>query len=138
MKNPFLLKEIISKEGIVHFKRYGIQTPWFGIYLHFIYKADEDKHLHDHPWNYTSIVLKGSFVEQRPSGSLLFNVKRLYPGDVVRRKAGEFHKIYALMTPAVYTLFLTGPRIREWGYNVNDTWVDNVNYRKNKNQGFYK
>lgn len=46
----FLVKEIISKEGEVHFRRYRLlATPWFNIYIHNIRRSDEDIHMHDHP-----------------------------------------------------------------------------------------
>lgn len=46
----FLIKEIKSKTGDLHFRRWRIiETPWFSIYVHGIYKADEEAHLHDHP-----------------------------------------------------------------------------------------
>jgi hypothetical protein len=38
-----------------------------------------------------------------------------------------------MITPAVTTLFITGPRRRVWGYDVNGVWFDNKNYRKVKN-----
>ena len=59
-----LVKEIRSKKGELHFKRWRIlSTPWFNIFLHFINRADEDKDLHDHPWSFWSIILKGGYIE---------------------------------------------------------------------------
>ena len=60
-----LLKEIISKNGKVHFRRWNVlSTPWFSIYIHGIYEEDKEQHLHDHPWDFMSMVLKGSYSEQ--------------------------------------------------------------------------
>ena len=54
----FLAKEIISKDGVVHFRRYRLlSTPWFNIYIHNILRSDEDAHFHDHPWGFFSFIL---------------------------------------------------------------------------------
>lgn len=128
IRKIFLRKEIISKKGELHFRRWGIDAFIFGIYIHQIYKADEDKHLHDHPWDYISICLKGSFMEE-----CVKKVNIIKPGNVIIRKANSFHKIKDMITPAVTTLFMTGPRRRKWGYDVNDKWVEGSIYHKIKN-----
>jgi hypothetical protein len=38
-----------------------------------------------------------------------------------------------MINTCVTTLFITGPRRRIWGYDVNGIWVDNKTYRKTKN-----
>ena len=142
----FLIKEIKSKKGELHFKRWRIiETKWFSIYVHAIYKADEDKHKHDHPWNYTSIVLKGRLQEKVKGNWITEGGINYFPGDVVwKRKAEEFHQISEVggprMTigrkdyaPPTITLFLTGRRRREWGYDVNGEWFDHIIYRLFKN-----
>ena len=73
-----LIKEIKSKAGELHFKRWEILKTHFGsIWLHAIYKADTDKHLHNHPWDFISVVLRGSYYEQTPLGN-----KKQYPGKM--------------------------------------------------------
>lgn len=142
MRNPFLLLEIKNKKGELHFRRYGIKTPWFGIFLHFIYKADEEKHLHDHPWNYVSLCLYGHFTEEYNNPK--FNVQPCVPviyqdcraGKIIIREAKRFHKIHKLYSKVVCTLFLTGSEKRNWGYWLDDnTWVDHETYRKMKREG---
>lgn len=132
-----LIKEIKSKTGELHFKRWQIfSCRFFSIYIHGIYKADEDFYLHDHPWNYFSILLKGYFTERvkdktRP-GKYLDNI--LGPGSFVFKKAEDFHKIQQLRSPSIYTLFIAGRRRREWGYDVQGTWIDHVTFRKQKHE----
>lgn len=46
------------------FRRRLIQTPWFGVYLHDIYREDRDYDPHDHPWSFVSIILRGSYTER--------------------------------------------------------------------------
>lgn len=40
-----------------------VQTPWFGIYVHRFDGPDPRPTLHDHPWNFQSLVLVGGYVE---------------------------------------------------------------------------
>lgn len=133
------VKVIKSKEGVLHFKRFAIiECKWFNIYIHSIYKADEDEHLHDHPWNYISIVLYGKFMEaikNSTSAKQKYEMNWLSPKDISAQKAERTHKIYMLLSEKIVTLFFTGPRFREWGYDVDGKWIDNVTYRKMKNEG---
>lgn len=134
----FLVKEIVSKTGAVHFRRYRlIQTPWFALYIHHILKSDEDRDPHDHPWNFQSLILKGSYFESWKKFPL-FNVNRnqsYYPGDVVKHDAKDAHKI-TLLTKEVWTLVLVSGREREWGYRLKDgSWLDHQTYRQLKNNG---
>ncbi len=133
-----LVKEIKSKSGELHFKRWEIlSTKWFNIYIHAIYKADEEEHLHDHPWDYTSIVLHGTFVEKQRANLIgeiaAYTYNHLHFGSIIKRKATTFHKILKLESDVIYTLFITSPKYRVWGYDVDNNWVDFETYRKNKN-----
>jgi len=136
MKILRTVKKIVSKEGVLHFKRFAIiECSLFSIYIHHIYKADEDKHLHDHPWNYYSIILNGSMEEDSLTTDKNGIYRRLLKTfDTSYQKAERFHKIYSLPDNKLISLFFTGPRFREWGYNVDGKWVDNVTYRKRKNE----
>jgi len=126
-----LIKEIKSKTGDVHFKRWQIlKTPFVSIWLHAIYKADQDKHLHNHPWDFTSVVLKGSYIEQTTLGN-----KRQYPGKINVRNGADYHKILEVESPVVYTLFFASKPKRQWGYRVVGKFIDHLTYREMKNKG---
>lgn len=126
-----LIKEIKSKTGDVHFKRWEIlKTPFGSIWLHAIHKADTDKHLHNHPWDFISVVLKGSYYEQTPKGN-----KKQYPGKINVRNGEGYHKILELVSPVVYTLFFVSKPKRQWGYRVAGEFVDHETYRERKNKG---
>lgn len=124
-----LIKEIKSKSGEVHFRRWEIlKTRWGSIWLHAIYKADQDKHLHNHPWDFKSLVLKGSYLEQTEKGII-----KQHPCKFNSRNGESYHKILELLSPVVYTLFFVSPTKREWGYNVNGKFIDHITYRELKN-----
>ncbi len=137
IRKLFLVKEIISKEGEVHFRRFRvIETPWFNIYIHNIRHSDEDLHKHDHPWHFISIILSGAYGE----------TYRTYPrfdaeshvwydaGMVIKHDARDVHKI-TLRTPQVWTLVFTSGRERVWGYRTKSGWIDFKTYRQLKRDG---
>ena len=129
-----LIKEIKSKNGKLHFRRWELlKTPWFSIWIHGIYAADEDKHLHNHPWDFKSIVLKGAYIEKTEKG-----IVRQTPGKFNSRNGNDFHKILRLVTPVVYTLFIVTPVKREWGYLVDGQFIQHEEYRKLKHEGKLK
>ncbi len=134
----FLVKEIISKEGIVHFRRYRLlQTPWLSLYIHNIRQSDMDQHMHDHPWNFLSLILEGAFYEQTsfPPNYYAIHYGKYFSGDIVKHKAEDIHRI-TLISPEVWTLVLTSGRSRDWGYRLSDgTWIGHKEYRTLKNNG---
>lgn len=125
-----LIKEIKSKSGKLHFRRWEIlKTPWFSIWIHGIYAPDEDKHLHNHPWDFKSIVLKGKYIEETENGNII-----QYPVKYNSRNGEDFHKIKKLISESVYTLFISTPIKRDWGYKVDGIFIKHDDYRKLKNE----
>jgi hypothetical protein len=41
------------------------QYPWIGARVHTILSSDDDRALHDHPWAFVTIILRGGYVEFR-------------------------------------------------------------------------
>lgn len=140
IKKWLLIKEIKSKEGIVHFRRYCLlSTYWFNVYIHQILKSDEDNHFHDHPFDFISLILKGSYEEfySKAPHHLTVFCKKYLPVQVARHQAEDAHKL-TLLTPEVWTLVFTSKRKRTWGYHTQYGWIDFQNYRELKNEGKLK
>lgn len=58
--------DIPSKQspGQVYLRRLRVaQTPLCGLYLHWINEPDTDRDLHDHPWVFWSLILRGGYSE---------------------------------------------------------------------------
>src|SRR6202012_2888483 len=68
---------------------YLISTPWFRVYLHNMLRDDDDRALHDHPWDNVSLILAGGFVEVTP-GSVRHERK---PGSLTFRRAADAHRL---------------------------------------------
>lgn len=94
------------------------RNPYRNVYLHRFLRSDDDRALHDHPWENRSWILDGEYVEHLQDGSIF--ARR--PGDVVERHAIEAHRVELISGPAV-TLFFTGPIIRSWGFYCPKGWV---------------
>ena len=123
-----LIKQIKSKKGDIHFERYVIFTSrYFNIFIHKIYKADEDKYLHNHPWNIFTMILKGSYIELLESGE---NIRNLF--NCGYRNHKQYHKILKLNSDKVVTLALTFGKRCNWFYLIDGKEVSNDTYRKEK------
>ena len=136
IRKLFLVKEIISQFGHVHFRRYRLlQTPWFAIYIHQILRSDEELDMHDHPWKFTSVILSGSYEETVTSPPYFDTTRwfRHYQGDVVEHAAEEAHRL-RLTSKEVWTLVITSGRKREWGYQTKTGWLGHKEYRQLKNE----
>lgn len=133
---PKLTKEICSKTGEVHFKRWALlETPWFNIYLHKIFKSDEDKHLHNHPWNFKSFLLWGSYSEllmDKDFQDYATLVDRYWWGWA---KRGTYLFHHLMLEKPVWTLVFTGKRQGDWGYLVDGKFVGHQEYRLLKKEG---
>jgi hypothetical protein len=92
------------------------RNRFFNIYLHKILKSDDDRALHDHPWWNVSILLKGAYIEHMP------NRRRVLKWGSIRiRGPHAAHRLEVAIGP-VWSLFITGPVIREWGFHCPHGW----------------
>ena len=134
LRKLLLRKEIVSQQGQVHFRRWGVETKYFSVLLHNIRRSDEDKDPHDHPWPFFSFILWGGYHEKLwQDGADNFYEDTFKPGRIIYRKTTDFHKLTLRKGPA-WTFVLAGPRTHEnWGYKTSTGWVDHVTYRKRKN-----
>lgn len=92
-----------------------LRNRFFNVYLHRILRDDEDRDaLHDHPWASLSLCLSGEVGEIYKS-SVGNQTRVAREGDWVYRGSRFAHALFLTSGPA-WTLFMTGPRIREWGF----------------------
>ena len=89
---------------------------WSNIYLHKISGSDDDRALHDHPWLNISIILRGSYIE-------IYHDKEVIrtAGSIVFRRGNTAHRL-AVNGGTVWSLFITGPKYREWGFRCSAGW----------------
>lgn len=74
--------------------------------VHHILTPDGTPFLHNHPFHYASLVLRGGYAEQvlQPDGTL--RVVRRFPGHLVARRATTLHRIETVRPGGCWTLVL--------------------------------
>ena len=90
-----------------------------GIYLHYFYRGDEDRELHNHPWDRAlSFILAGGYFEEcRDNKTNEVFVKDRKPGRFNYVKHDCFHRVVAKKEGVhIWTLFWTGNRVQDWGF----------------------
>ena len=116
---------VIGKPEDPYLRRWWIlpRNRFFNIYLHHIMKSDDDRALHDNPWWNVSIILKGGYLEIMPQKMLV-----RWAGDVIFRRANAAHRLVLPndnKTNAIrpcWSLFITGRKVREWGFLCPQGW----------------
>jgi len=132
----------IEKDGSVYMARYWLFNPYplhdggrnrrwqfpISIRIHHILRPDQDRHMHDHPWNARTIILRGWYAEDRqyrgeplppgiPEPDAIEHLRRT--GDTARLEFGEYHRITKLPHGGVWTIFITGKYRGTWGFLVD-------------------
>lgn len=129
---------VIGRKDDPYLRRWWVipRNRFFNIYLHQILRDDDDRAEHDHPWASCSIILKGGYLE-------IINgvVHQRRPGTIRFRRSIEHHRLTLItnrwrwtgvgrrrrldlqrVVPC-WTLFITGPKVREWGFYCKNGWV---------------
>ena len=99
----------------------------FNVFLHKFLQSDAAE-LHDHPWPYFSLILKGGYWETTPEG-------RFWRGAGYFQicKPNSLHKLELKPNVPAWTLFIPGRTHREWGFIVNGKWMHHLKYFKWRN-----
>lgn len=108
-----------------------IQTPWFGIYVHFIHREDLDPVPHDHPWVFWRMVLRGGYVEnyfENPRHSFGYP-QVIMPFRPLRFPTTHAHRI-VMVKPGTISLVVVGRKQRVWGFWGPEQICDMVPNRK--------
>ena len=105
----------------------------FNITLHKIMMSDEPV-LHNHPWNWGALIIKGGYWEHTPEGK-----KWKGPGSLRFRKADDLHYLELDKDKdgneiPCWSLFYMGKKSDNWGFLVDGKVVDNEQYLKNRKQ----
>lgn len=105
-----------------------VATPWGGIYLHWIYLPDDDRDPHDHPWRFTSIVLRGAYNEivyRQRGGYLRGDSYTSHRRARWSRHVMPLHLAHRIewVAPKTLTLVIVGRKQKEWGFWTPTGWV---------------
>lgn len=102
----------------------------FNVFLHKFHKGDPGD-VHDHPWPYFTLILKGGYYEWVLENGAETRKWR-GPGHFRFCSATSYHRIELKEGVTPWTLFMPGPQTREWGFLVNNRWIHNDKYLYDK------
>lgn len=107
-ENPYMIRWFIIP-----------RNRWFNVYLHKFCRDDDDRALHDHPWWFVSIMLRGGYAEHHPGIGAMPNIRKAF--SVAFRKATDQHRIQLFRdsegrVKSCWTLVITGRKQRTWGF----------------------
>jgi hypothetical protein len=108
----------------------------FNVFLHKFLKGDPDD-VHDHPWPYATLILKGGYYEWLPQFDSKGNkIAEMCvwrgPGSFRVCRANSYHRIELDPSVTAWTLFMPGPKKRDWGFLVKNKWVQHEQYLKER------
>lgn len=118
------------------------RNRFFNIYLHHMRHDDDDRAPHDHPWWSLSLCLDGhirehqlihwrdhpcsqdveTYVKETGGRGQLYRVNEIRAGDFKWRGTKYAHRL-TLPDGDAWTLFITGPNVRTWGFHCPKGWI---------------
>lgn len=99
------------------------------IYLHKFLRSDDERALHDHPWAWASLLLRGSYIEHSIAAGGIHRRHVRAPGSlkICGPRAAhrvELRDLFGNGPSPCWTLFITTPVLREWGFHCPQAgWV---------------
>lgn len=147
VERPFLLRWFVNGE-----KRRGMLGC--NAYIHQFIRDDDDRALHDHPWWNLSILLGGQYIEHTIDAGGVHRRQLYKAGDMKLRSPTFAHRVelthgsiaggHMNGTPydapfvpnwvtvgtkdPAWSLFLTGPTQRLWGFHCAEGWRGNKQF----------
>ena len=108
----------------------------FNVYLHHFLRSDDDRALHDHPWANCSILLRGHYLEHTIAAGGIHRRERLQAGAWRLRWSGRLAHRIELIDGPCWTLFMTGPKYRAWGFHCPEQgWVHSRRFTASDDPG---
>ena len=118
-KKPYLTR--------IRLWQWGKDGP--ALYFHCIHRSDEDRELHDHPWSFASILLKGSYREFSEKGVRLVSWLNVKIDPCEAHRLELFRSASGVEKP-VFTLVFRGKSKRVWGFWCDSSIVGGPENRK--------
>lgn len=109
--------KISAGEAAEYMRRYYLKhTRDQSIRFHHILTSDPADVFHDHPFDFTSVMLSGSYIEITPDGATRYEAP-----CVITRKAEQLHRL--VLDAPVWTYVVCGRVRRKWGFETKAGWV---------------
>lgn len=134
--------QIIGGEDDPYLLRWYVipRNPVLNVYVHKFLRSDDDRALHDHPWWFVSLMLKGGYTEvtesaRTPRSGIIGGRFLGWDRQIAFRSATFRHRVELWPIPQddrpllarrvrrelpCWTLIVTGRRVRTWGFWCKD------------------
>lgn len=128
LRSPYT--HIHNKDGSLYMGRFWLikESKWrhFAVRLHYIATPDDGRHVHDHPRDFRTLILKNGYTERDIMGDTFIR----YPGESVFHRAEYFHSIDSFNDPTVgtWTIFITYKKRHTWGFLIGGKKVPHWEY----------
>lgn len=106
----------------VYLERWGLETPWASLRLHHWLHGDDERARHDHAWNFLTLVLRGGYWDIVGLPGFPEQATWLRTGTLTFRPAAHAHTVRLPRGSTAWTLVLTGPIVRRWGFHDGRRW----------------
>jgi hypothetical protein len=114
-------RQKVGKPECPYIVRWVADFGPFSIRLHQWLRSDDQRHFHDHSWDFVTLVLRGGYTDLSPEGA-----QRMTPGTIAYRAAEHQHTVKVDKGGCLTLLFCWKER-REFGF-----WVKGKFRRRNK------
>lgn len=117
----FERRDIVNCEREIYLQRWFVVrlAERFAIFAHRFERSDEDRALHDHPWDFIVIPLWRGYVEHSEKGA-----RRVYPLLGIRWRRAEYrHRVELIAGRPAWSLFVRFNRRRAWGFWLPEGWM---------------
>jgi hypothetical protein len=115
---PYLTRWYVWPKGPRTAEDAVTPTAPFAVFIHFFHRSDEDRELHNHPWDKSvALILKGGYHEEREDGFRTFR-----PGDINVISKDDYHRVELLYPKkGSWSLFIAGKNVGSWGFKDERT-----------------
>lgn len=117
----------VGAKDSIYLKRWWLipRNGLFNVYYHLFLHSDDDRALHDHMYFNLSILLEGEYIEHTIKAGGVQVTKHRTAGTlsgIKFRAPWSAHRIELINSTPCRTLFITGPRMRRWGFHCPKGW----------------
>jgi hypothetical protein len=115
-----------------------LKSKWIRLFIHKFHRSDAED-LHDHPWDFISVILWRGYNEEVFTGETNFGgnirtkIKRVWPGMVLFRRSTHLHRVILIKEKSAITFVISFKYKRSWGFITDRKyWTPWRKYYKEK------
>jgi hypothetical protein len=107
-------RETLTQGDKVYLRRWSLILFGYSIRLHHWIGSDVGPHFHDHPFDFISILFKGSYTNVTPDGS-----RHIKAPSIWYARGDKQHRL-EIPEGGAWTILLCSRPYRKWGFWVNN------------------